>query len=266
MSAKSTGKTIVSIVAKKNKITIEFDDKSKITVSENTFTDFHLYEGKLIEGKELSTLESFAGQDTVYSLALKLLSRDSYSCYELREKLIGKGASEEDAKAIVERLKKQKLLDDERYARVYASDVADLRLYGRNKVLHELKSKGIPFFMLDRLEFPEEVELEKAMRYATMMDYRLGKTPYENKKFKMIRSLIARGFDIRIAEMAASKAATRIDPEIEADIFDKQFELALAKYSRKYHGFELKRHMLAFLARRGFDYERIQAKLEEVEE
>ena len=265
MSAKSTGKTIKTVSTKKKGIQVEFEDGEKLLLSEDVFTEFHLYDGKELSESELRKLKELAGQDVYYAYALKLLSKDMYSCHQVKEKVLAKGAEPELASKIVSRLRKAGLLDDERFARTFASDVGDLRLYGRNKIVYELKVKGVPYSIITDLSFPEEEELDKAKRYGKMVDARSGKTPYEQKKFKIVKALLNRGYDLRIAEEAAESSATKIDPKDEEMALSRQFDLARSKYSRKYFGYELKEHIRAYLIRRGFAFERIQEKLQEID-
>ena len=266
MSQKSIGEKIERVSKKRSGFCVEFEGGEKIVLSEDAFTEFRLYDGKVLSDHERKRLGEIYSQDSYYSYALRLLSHDMVSVHQIREKLTAKGAEPETVNKIVQRLKKTGLLDDERYARTYASDVGDLRLYGRNKILAELKMKGIPFSLLSELEFPEEKELDKALRYGRAVDARSGKTPYDKKKFKIVKSLLQRGYDLRIAEEAAEKVTTHIDPKDEEQALDRQYALAKGKYSKKYFGYELKQHILAYLVRRGFDYDKIKEKLQEVEE
>ena len=265
MSAKSTGKTIKSVSLKKKGFCVEFEDGEKLVLSEDVFTEFHLYDGKELSPSEVKKLKDLTSQDSYYTYALRLLSKDMYSSYQVKEKVLARGADPELATRIVARLKKSGLLDDERFARTFASDVGDLRLYGRNKIVYELKLKGVPYSLIASIDFPEEDELDKAKRYANMVDARSGKTPYEKKKFKIVKALLNRGYDLRIAEEAAESCTTRIDPKDEEMALSRQFDLAKAKYSKKYFGYELKEHVRAYLIRRGFSFDRIQEKLQEIE-
>ena len=128
MSAKSIGKTIKTVSTKKKGIQVEFEDGEKLLLSEDVFTEFHLYDGKELSESESRKLKELAGQDVYYAYALKLLSKDMYSCHQVKEKVLAKGAEPELASKIVSRLRKAGLLDDERFARTFASDVGDLRL------------------------------------------------------------------------------------------------------------------------------------------
>lgn len=48
---------------------------------------------------------------------------------------------------------------------------------------------------------------------------------------------------------------------MEADLISKELEKQYRKYSRKYDGYELKQRLIQALARKGFEFDRIQAVL-----
>jgi regulatory protein len=48
---------------------------------------------------------------------------------------------------------------------------------------------------------------------------------------------------------------------MEADLISKELEKLYRKYSRKYDGYELKQRLIQALARKGFEFDQIQAVL-----
>ena len=252
MSEKRIGDAITTIKYKKNEILLNFNSGNKLLLSVETFTEFHLYEGKELSEEELSSLLHAASEDKYYVYALGLLSKEVYSEKQIQTKLFGKGADEDTVLAVVTRLKKGGLIDDEAFARTFASDVGSLRLYGRNKILYELRSKGISPAVVAKIEFSEKEELDKAFRYASYLNRKYVKTPSEKKSLQVIRALIARGFDEQIAEKAVEESVSPMDEEAEAKLLQRYFELAKAKYSRKHVGYSLKEKVYMDLRKKGF--------------
>lgn len=265
MSEKRTGETItvVSVVAKAKEVRVLLSNGEKLVLSVDSFTDFHLYAGKVLEGKELGRLQKYAGQDQAYNAALKYLSHDTYSSMELFRKLTSKGYDPIIVGPVVNRLTKAGLIDDRTFAHTYAYDVGDLRLLGHNRIVYDLRVKGIAEDILGELSFPREKELSKAKRYAEILDRRYYKLPHEKRVLKVNHSLLERGFDESICHEAATECVSAVNPEIERVELEKAYSIAEIKYSRKYEGYELTRHILAYLVRKGFTYEQAKKIVED---
>lgn len=265
MSERRTGEsvTVESVKAKKNGVHVVLSNGEKLTLSVDSFTEFHLYMGKELQDEELASIMEFANQDKAYDTALRYLGRDAYSSMELQRKLLAKDFEYRQVRSVIDRLEDSGLLNDEQFAHTFAEDVAGLRLIGRNRILYELREKGIGEDVLKTLSFPSEVELEKACAYATSLDKRYYRTPRARKSFKIHSALLTRGFDEEIAHEAVNRCITATDPGVEKSELDKALVLAKAKYSRKYEGYELRTHMYAYLIRKGFPHDEVQAILEE---
>lgn len=272
MSGKKIGEdvSILSIKKTKKGVDLVLSNGEKFKLSENSATEFPLYVGKTLSPEELSSLRSFEKEDEYMEEALKMLAKDNRTCYEVKEKLIAKGAAPSLAKKVVARLCKEGLLDDQSYAKTYADDVADLRMLGEKKILFELKKKGIGEDVLSSLAFPREKELEKAKRASETLDKRYSRLSNGAKKQKIVAALIQRGFEKSIAEEAASTMMVVQDDEAEQEKLSRDFEILLAKYQRKYEGRDLDDHIFRGLLAKGYDFDDVKAIVEkrkhEVEE
>ena len=262
MSEKRIGDVVSSIKYKKSEVVISFASGNKVALSELAFTDFHLYEGKELSEEELSTLLHAAVEDKYYVYALGLLGKEVYSEKQIQTKLFARGADEEMVLSIVSKLKSMGLIDDALFAKTYASDIGGLRLYGKNKILFELREKGISPRIIAELEFKEKDELDKAFRYASYLNRKFVKTPSEKKAIKVIRALIERGFDEQIAEKAVEECVSPMDEDAENKLLERYFELSKAKYSRKYVGYSLKEKIYLDLRKKGFKTRDIKSLIE----
>ena len=265
MSSVKTGKIIVALERKKKGVLVVFNDGSKLEMGLHSFTDQPLYEGKEISEQGFSQLKKAAMLDEYYDYALKLCSGSSKTVHEVSAKLESKKASQEMISAICSRLLKIGLLDDSMYAKVYASDIADFKSYGRRKILYELKKKGIRDEILSQLVFDEENEKSKAIKYATLLNKRNEKAPNGKKQAKIIQGLIQRGFDEDVAIMAAKECASVNDEESDRNALVKDYFIYRAKYEKKYEGYELRQRIFGALMRKGYQSEDIQNTMEENE-
>ena len=262
MSGKQIGKAIKEIKKKSSTVVVILNDGEKLKLSHSSYTEFRLYEGKALEEEELSSLLAYEKEGEFYDYALRLLGKENYTVSSIRDKLLGKGADEKQVASILARLEKEDLLNDERYAKIYVEDIASLRLLGKNKVLAELNRKGIKEDILSSLSFPEEKELEKALSAASLLNKRYAKTSNGTKKDKGINALIRRGFSYEISSKAIEETLTPNDEEEEKQRLCRDFELAYARYERKYEGRKIFDAALKYLLRKGYAYEDVVSLIE----
>ena len=262
MSGKQTGNVIKEIKKKASTVVVILSSGDKLKLSHSSYTEFRLYEGKELGEEELANLLSFEKEGEFYDYALRLLGKENYTVASLTNKLLGKGADEKQTSSIVKRLQDEDLLNDERYASIYVEDIAPLRCLGKNKVLAELKRKGIGDNILSSLSFPEEKELEKAETAASWYNKKYAKAANGAKKDKAIRALMAKGFSYDIASKAIEENLTPNDKEEEKMRLEREFELIYAKYSRKYEGKKAYEAVIKSLLHKGYDYEDISPLIE----
>ena len=76
--------------------------------------------------------------------AAALCARSEQAPNDIREKLIKWGLSGHDASRVLQDLIGQGFLDEERYARAYVKDKFIFNGWGKIKIAHQLRLKGIP--------------------------------------------------------------------------------------------------------------------------
>lgn len=127
---------------KGDKIHISIDGEYALTVDEMYFASLYLKDGQEISEQEYAELEKTVNIRRAYNCAVSLLSRRDHSKKELMRKLKEKGYSK-GAEAAVEKLANSGYVDDERFCRLYASELIRLKGYGRKRVEQELYLKGV---------------------------------------------------------------------------------------------------------------------------
>ena len=80
---------------------------------------------------------------TLRTKALDLLARREHSRLELRQKLVQRGFATSDIEPVLDALAAEGLLDERRYAELYACSRAD-KGYGPLRIARELRERGIP--------------------------------------------------------------------------------------------------------------------------
>lgn len=146
-----------------------------------------------MEAEEKTTQEIFAR-------VAALCSRSEQCSTDIHKKITAAGLSSEEAEDIIEKLKAEKFIDDERYIRSYVSDKFKFNKWGKVKIRHYLKMKGFPDeFIQNGLD---EIDTEKYHEtLIKTLKEKARKVKKENKFEKMgqlIRFAQNRGFEPEI--------------------------------------------------------------------
>ena len=131
-----------------------------------------------------------------------LCARSEHCAYEMTEKMRRWQMSEEEQAAVIERLVKERFIDDERYARAFAADKIKYNKWGQRKVEQALFMKRIDGKIIDAVlaEIDDDTYLDilrpliSAKRRSTKAenDYEL--------RGKLIRFALSRGFTMNLIE------------------------------------------------------------------
>jgi regulatory protein len=125
--------------------------------------------------------------------AFRLLARREYARAELEQRLLAKGASGYDLRALLDELEGQGYLSNERYARAIASQKAGR--YSRRSIAAELRAKGVKSD--DIAAALAEVSPDDTVALAELWRRRFGVAPAsEREKARQVRFLQTRGFAV----------------------------------------------------------------------
>lgn len=139
---------------------------------------------------------------------LRLLSLRARSEKEIDDRLKGKGYGEGAIKSILDSLRQDGLVDDESFA----GDWIDSRLRTNPRsgsaLKAELKKKGIPERIIDKVlseKYKELDDMSLAGDMVRKMIAETGQGPVKNLKGKLYQYLLRRGFDGETALEAVNK-------------------------------------------------------------
>lgn len=79
----------------------------------------------------------------VYKKMAALCSRAEQCSPDIRKKIIAAGLSNDEADDIIEKLKAEKFIDDQRYVNFYVSEKFRINKWGKVKMRYYLKMKGL---------------------------------------------------------------------------------------------------------------------------
>ena len=130
--------------------------------------------------------------------AAGLCSGSEHCTSQIREKLSLWGISEEDANDIIDRLTKEKFIDDSRFARAYCHDKFCYSHWGRVKIRQMLRHLRLSDEEIAEgmTAISEEAYSETLSDALLAKDRTLKDTDIYQRKGKLVRHLLSRGFEM----------------------------------------------------------------------
>jgi regulatory protein len=80
----------------------------------------------------------------LYDSAVRALMRRAHSIHELKKSLARRTEDSSMIKSVIERLKRQGMIDDARYAKQFTRQRAEIRKQGKFRIARELRARGVP--------------------------------------------------------------------------------------------------------------------------
>ncbi len=122
---------------------VKFSDASVMRLYRETVEDFGLYPGLELTREQFSDLKTAAGQTSAKMRAVRIVSAANVSKEDLRQRLVQKGESKEQAREAVDWLSEMNLLDDRETARQVVQGCIH-KGYGVARAKQALYEKRIP--------------------------------------------------------------------------------------------------------------------------
>jgi len=135
-----------------------------------------------------------------YSKMAQLCSRSEQCSTDIRKKIIAYEIMDELVDEIISKLKEEKFIDDERYIKAYVSDKFKLYKWGKVKIRHYLKAKGLSDDLIEKGLTEINDDQYKKLLIATLKE-KAKKVKADNKFDKagqIIRFAQSRGFEPEI--------------------------------------------------------------------
>ena len=197
-----------------DKIHISIDGEYKLTVDEMYFASLYLMNDQEISEEDYAELEDTVNIRRAYNCAVSLLSRRDHSKKELLQKLREKGHSD-GADIAIQKLCDSGYVDDERFCRLYASELVRLKGYGKRRVEQELYRKGVDREIIYNIL--EEISFDSDTLSDIIKRKYLSKMTDEKSRQKAFNALMRLGYtysEIR-------DALKNIDEEFTCEVYDE---------------------------------------------
>lgn len=241
---------ITKVKKLKNKVNVSLDNGSKLSIDNDTFTSFYLYEGKELSKEEYKNITELNNSSKLLAYALKLRSKALYSEFKMREKLYKKEASKKDVDKVIKILKSYDLIDDKAYTQELVEYYNSLN-YGENKIRTKLSDKGIFKEQIDKLKFPISIEKKKANNLFPKLEKKYDKYNASQKKQHIYNAYLSEGFSRELASEMISKIKEPNQKD-ELDKLKSDYLKIKTRLERKYKGKELRQKILSSLLTKGY--------------
>jgi len=143
-----------------------------------------------------------------YIKMAQLCSRSEQCSLDIRKKMVAYEIMDELVEEIISKLKEEKFLDDERYVKAYVSDKFRLNKWGKIKIRHYLKAKGLSNSTIEIGLNEINEEQYKKVLISTLKD-KAKKLKSDNKferTAQIIRFAQSRGFEPEIIHRYLNEA------------------------------------------------------------
>ncbi len=183
---------IGAVSAKGNKIKIYADGEYMFTVPAVIWYSSRFREGDEVTTEELAALKAAGDSSQAFESAMRMLSLRAHSEFELRGKLKQKFPEEATASAI-EKLRGLNLLDDEKFAFMYAEELYRRKGFAPKRIKSELKNRGINISIAENavnsLDIDREIGIMKVIE-----KYHIDENSTPKEKDRVIRRLLGMGY------------------------------------------------------------------------
>ncbi|MGC2830116.1 MAG: regulatory protein RecX [Candidatus Acidiferrum sp.] len=154
----------------------------------------------------------------LYEAAVRALMRRAYSIYEMKQLLGRRTEDDELLKTVMDRLKRAKMIDDERFAKQFVRQRTEIRRQGKFRIARDLRARGVPDRHIETALAESAKETDESAVVRQRLERKLrsfrGEIT-ENKIASMYHSLLRAGFsaDVVRRELKALTREEVPDPE-----------------------------------------------------
>ena len=154
----------------------------------------------------------------VYGAAIKILMRRAHSVHEMKKALARRCKDEKLVKHVVERLKRENLLDDARYAKQFTRLRTESRKQGEFRIARDLRARGVPdrYIEVATKEMAQTTDVAAIIRQRIERKLRAFRGEIDEKKLaSLYRSLIGAGFPSDLIRKELHRVTKEDIPEVE---------------------------------------------------
>lgn len=156
----------------------------------------------------------------LYDSAIRILMRRAHSVSEMKKALARRCEDEKMVKSVVERLKREKLLDDACYARQFLRYRTETRKQGQFRIARDLRARGVPdkHIAAAMKDAAQDSDPEALIRQRIERKLRLWRGEIDQKRTaSLYRSLLAAGFPADLIRRELQRVAHEDVPDVDVE-------------------------------------------------
>lgn len=250
-------KKISSILKKKNDdVDIILEDGEILHIDIDIFTDYFLYEGKIIPLNEYNEIKDKIQIIDLKKYVLCILNKKNYSSLQIKKKLENKGVDKEKIEYLISYFKSLNYLNDEEYFKdlLYS-------LENKNFGYYRIKNNLDECFEQYTYLYDEDNELNKANRLLPDLIKKYSSYSFNKMKDSIFNSLKYQGFkdDIILKVLNNIQNEDNDYEKLKKDYIKLTFNLSKEDILMK------KEKIISKLKQRGYNYKDINKLLQEEE-
>lgn len=235
---------------RKGQYELKLVDNTIINIHEDLILKYNLLITKDIDEKLKNKLLEENKLYIVYDQALNYLSTKMRSIKEMKDYLEKKMYDKQIIKNVLDKLIKEKYLNDDQYALYFINDKINLSNDGPFKIVKELEKKGINkesinIYITKFNQRIQEQKIEKIINKQIKANH--NKSSIILKR-KILEYLINLGYDRDIINSKLTSIYNYDDEQIK----NKEYEKIYKKLSTKYSGYELEQRVKQKMYEKGF--------------
>lgn len=255
---------ITKITAQKRagRYNIYLDGKFAFPVSEEVLIKCRLLKGVELDKQQVAVIKRADHQSKIYSRVLDYLSYQPRTAAEVKKKLTDLEATPDQITTVLERLKRERLVDDQQYAKSYVRTMANTSLKGPKVMEQKLAQKGVSpaNIELGLVEFSADQQLTNASKLARKLYRRYHRKSARQRRQKVEQSLALHGYGFDLARRVADENEPAVSADKQHELMVSEAEKAWKKY-RSYQGQDRDQRVLRRLYTKGFDLDEVRAWL-----
>ena len=162
----------------------------------------------------------FESEAELYDASIKILMRRAHSVHEMKKALARRCEDEKIVKSVVERLKRENLIDDARYAKQFTRHRTATRKQGEFRIARELRARGVPDKHIETALKDSAETSDPALLVRSRIERKLRSFRGElddRKMASIYRSLIGAGFPSELVRRELKRMTREEVPEVDGE-------------------------------------------------
>ena len=218
---------VTALEAQKNnpeRVNVYLDGQFAFGASALVIAAHHVSRGRELSDADIEALEGDDSAERAYNAALNFLSYRPRSAREIRDYFRRKAADPQVVEAVIERLQRVNLVNDDEFARFWVENRQNFRPRGARALRVELRQKGLATETIETAlqSIGDETEIALEAGRKKMRSYRtLGDRDFLSR---MIGFLQRRGFAYAVASRTAGSLLQERGGEVPEDELAPDFE------------------------------------------